>query len=478
MKKILIVEDEKLIRQGIIAMIKRSDIEIDEIMECKNGLEALKVLETHKIDIMITDIRMPKVNGVQLVKEIQKSINAPKIVVISGYDDFSYAIEMLRNGAKEYLLKPIHRDDIIRIIKRLDGEIIKEEHQKEAKVKLNHEQLRYVLLHKEIGASELDLIQEQFNEVRGKSEFVVICTHSNIKEQIKVETLDFFSNIYGHNLLVLDPKLVKTVINDYLEWDVVGLSQIYSGINNIHVAVSEAVKNRIQKFSLQSRKFSDDVEIEMISIREINRWVQLIGTEHVNEVKESIALIVEQTKQGGFQIELFAQLMDKIVTKIIRIYGGIIHSEELPFKRLLNIYNYADIQVYEQQLCEAIISINQKLPEEYNDYRNHIKIEQAIKFIEENYHKDINMAIVSNHISMNYSVFSAMFKGYTGHNFVSFLKEIRLKEALKLLNETDQKINVISAAIGYCNEKHFMKTFKSIYGVTPTEYRKNMQMGK
>ena len=88
------------------------------------------------------------------------------------------------------------------------------------------------------------------------------------------------------------------------------------------------------------------------------------------------------------------------------------------------------------------------------------------------------MAVVSNYISMNYSLFSYSFKQYTGSNFVNYLKEIRMREAKKLLTETDMKIIEISQAVGYDHEKHFMKIFKATCGVSPTEYRHNAYLSK
>ena len=85
------------------------------------------------------------------------------------------------------------------------------------------------------------------------------------------------------------------------------------------------------------------------------------------------------------------------------------------------------------------------------------------------------MAVVSNHISMNYSLFSCTFQQYTGSNFVNYLKELRIAKAKQLLADTDMKIIEISQTIGYENEKHFMKIFKAECGVSPSEYRKNMQ---
>ena len=85
------------------------------------------------------------------------------------------------------------------------------------------------------------------------------------------------------------------------------------------------------------------------------------------------------------------------------------------------------------------------------------------------------MAVVSNYLSMNYSQFSYSFKQYTGTSFVNYMKEIRIREAKKLLQDTDLKVQEISARVGYDNEKHFMKTFRGQCGVSPSEYRRNMR---
>ena len=102
------------------------------------------------------------------------------------------------------------------------------------------------------------------------------------------------------------------------------------------------------------------------------------------------------------------------------------------------------------------------------------KIQTAVKYIKENYTRDINMAMVSNEVSMNYSLFSSAFKNYTGTNFVGYVRDLRINEAKRLLSETPLKVNEIAAKVGYDNEKHFMKSFKAIVGVSPTEYRKNV----
>ncbi len=98
-------------------MIMRSGVPIETIMECNNGETALEILKEQEIDVMFTDIRIPKMDGIELVQKMQSLEHIPLTVAISGYDDFAYAVEMLRNGVREYILKPIEREKITEILK-------------------------------------------------------------------------------------------------------------------------------------------------------------------------------------------------------------------------------------------------------------------------------------------------------------------------------------------------------------------------
>lgn len=107
MNTVLIVEDEKMIRQGIRAIVQRSGVPVQNIMECNNGQLALEILQSQPVDVMFTDIRMPKMTGIELVEAMQQLAHKPLTVAISGYDDFTYAVQMMRMGVREYILKPI-----------------------------------------------------------------------------------------------------------------------------------------------------------------------------------------------------------------------------------------------------------------------------------------------------------------------------------------------------------------------------------
>jgi AraC-like DNA-binding protein len=206
--------------------------------------------------------------------------------------------------------------------------------------------------------------------------------------------------------------------------------------------------------------------------------VQLAGTDKIEEVNKFLIKILYKTKQGQIEPDYFMSIMNELVDKICNNYKNVLSFANEEIDNLKKVYGYDNASIYYETIHEWIEKINEKLLSEYDDYKNKQKIQRAIGYIQENYARDLNMAVVSNYISMNYSLFSYVFKQFTGMNFVNYLKDIRMKEAKRLLEETDKKIIEISNAIGYENEKHFMKIFKSTTGVSPTEFRKNAQVGR
>ena len=141
MKTVLIVEDEKMIRQGIKSMILRSGVPVEVLMECVNGEMALEILQNQKVDVMFTDIRMPKMDGIELVHKMQELEHIPLTVVVSGYDDFSYAVEMMRYGVREYLLKPVERQKIKEIMQNFEQELNEKQVDHIAKKRMKNQQL-------------------------------------------------------------------------------------------------------------------------------------------------------------------------------------------------------------------------------------------------------------------------------------------------------------------------------------------------
>jgi len=131
MKSLLIVEDEKLIRRGISAIVKRAPVEIGEGIECRNGVEAMEILSDRHIDVMLTDIRMPEMDDLELVRRAMELLSPPVIFVISGYNDFSYAVSAFRSGVRDYITKPLNRNEIYGLLEKLQAEFDEKDRKKE-----------------------------------------------------------------------------------------------------------------------------------------------------------------------------------------------------------------------------------------------------------------------------------------------------------------------------------------------------------
>lgn len=481
MKNLLIVEDEKMIRQGIQAMVLRSSVAPENVILCKNGEEAYEILQHQEIDVMITDIRMPKKDGITLVREVQDLPHVPKIIVISGYDDFNYAVELLRYGAKEYILKPVEREKLEDALIKLDKEINKTEKQKRDSEKIGNQQFKYLLLNSHITQSEIEIIEDEFKHYFLEEEFYIICTNYKPGQEVKQKNVICLNGIQGQTVYIVKATMKQEFISKNLNTQFVGISKTHKTIREVREAYEEALYARKKAFAVGSKQMEyskPQMEKEVVSEEIIDQFVQMIGTNKIEETCKFIMHIVYKVKRGSIEPEHFEYIMKTMVNKIDLNYKNILSINHAEESKLKDIYCFDHAESY----CDAVISwienINERLSKEFCDYKNKQKIQSAITYIHDNFSQNLNMAVVSNHISMNYSLFSYEFKQFTGMNFVNYLKTIRINEAKRLLKDTELKIVEISQMVGYENEKNFMKSFRSLCGISPSEYRKNVQVGK
>lgn len=485
METVLIVEDEKMIRQGIKSMILRSGVPIQMIMECNNGLMALEILKEQQVDVMFTDIRMPKMDGIALVKEMQQLPYQPITVVVSGYDDFSYAVEMMRMGVREYILKPVDREQIVAIMKRLEEEFIQRKEEQEAKRQISYQQLRYLCMKESHSQEEKEIICKRFHDIFFKKEYVVCCSNHEVEEYEQSDACIYLKNMEGHQVFLVEEQNKGFLLKKELRNCYVGCSQPVIGIEELDMAYRQAKAMRKKAFVEAIKLVSfengmqleeEEKELDEAQRHQIENIVHMLGTESVEEAVEAVCEYAKVVKKGEHSLAFFQKQMQFFLTRIMKNYENALNVKEDNVLELQEIYRYQTLDEYMSVLKDWMYKFHELISEEFDDYKNKQKIQQALGYIRENYNKDLNMAVVSNYISMNYSLFSYTFKQYMGKNFVNYIKELRIQEAKKLLEETDRRIVDISQAVGYENEKHFMKLFKAECGVSPTEYRKHVTM--
>ena len=479
MNTLLIVEDEKMIRQGIKAMIQRSGVPVQNIMECNNGQIALEILESQKIDVMFTDIRMPKMDGIELVKAMQSLEHKPLTVAISGYDDFAYAVQLLRMGVKEYILKPVEREQIVEILKKLEEEIQKDNQNDKQTKEIGCQQLKYMILNEHITEREIQTVVQLFEKQLLSKEYVVCCLENLGEEPEENESFLCLGDIDGNGVYIIGRENKEFLLKNELSDSYVGISRLHSGVAQLKAAYIEAKAARKEAF-LQSKHEVEYTETLLeergkIDEEKVRQIAQMAGTDKISSALKMVELFINEVKRERYSGSVLEKSIHILIQELAHTYQNVLQGEEKGLLKFQNVYQFANIDELMEELMDWMIGLHEKIHTEFDDYKNKSKMKQALAYIEENYDKDLNMAVVSNYVSMNYSLFSYAFKQYTGKNFVNYLKELRVTEAKRLLEETDMRVIEISRKIGYENEKHFMKLFKSQCGVSPTEYRKNMQ---
>ena len=481
MRTVLVVEDEKLIRQGISTMIKRCGVPVEEVIECANGLKAMEVLREKDVDVMFTDIRMPKMNGIELVNAMQELERKPITIAVSGYDDFSYAVEMMRGGVREYILKPVERDKLKSVMEKLEEEISKMKDVQKNNRELGKKFLKYVLEDQDESPETLEALGKNIREEVGDSYYIVV---SSSTDEIQKELSDSFmlSETCGTNVYIVGKEKYDLLIEKLSDEEngivsTAGISDCYTDAVDLKKAYLQAIDRRSRAFFSETivyeTKGKSSVPEKLIEngIRlcdkaQVSTRVHLIGTDKTEQLEKEwngffIAAGREQIPAKEFEAALafFTKEFENVYKKSFPMDAS-------------KPYLYGSLSEFRDAFLDAVYKENSRFMENTGDTQTE-KMIQAVDYIKKNFQTDINMAVVSNYVSMNYSLFSTAFKNYTGQNFVSYVRDLRISEAKKLLLESQLRVNDIGEKVGYDNSKHFMKNFKAVVGVSPTEFRRN-----
>lgn len=521
MKKVLVVDDEKFIRLGIKTMLERKPESHYEITLCSNGVEALELINNEKFDIVITDIRMPEMDGITFIQNIQNKAFKPAILILSGYDDFDYAVEALRCGAKNYLLKPIQREDLYASFDKVESEIDKsyELADRESLISSNIEdfiedELNYIFLKENISENEIISIgnriqlnilnEEYYLGLLVKPDMGINSKTYNLKNEINSKLEEYRVNAKDRHIIIFDNDFGLVIIaNDFGVFTYIQEKYAKDNFFRLNIGVSckafniveirktfnqalDALKYRIFSYNygttlVSYSSVSEKKKDYIIPLDSIEKLGNMIGTDREKEIEKSISELLNENKIRELNISYF-EIINKKINEVIldKVKVKFTFEDEnvlMKFERFNNIYNFKSFKEYFHELKEFIVYISEyirTINEIYGDRKN---IDRAIEYINNNYHKDLNLAIVSNVVSLNYSYFSQLFKEQTGENFVSYLKKLRISRAKDLLMSDEYKIYEIAKKVGYEDSKRFAKIFRSITGVSPVEYRDSKMHG-
>ncbi|THF76875.1 response regulator [Cohnella fermenti] len=505
MFNVLIVDDQKQIRDGLQAMLRQFPLPIDGLHSAANGLEALELLRRQRIQLVITDIRMPDMDGLTLMERTREEGIKVDYLILSGYGDFAYAQRAIALGAKGYLLKPVKRDDLRAAVESAWEEI---RARKELSLSMKHASRRAretdrkeLRLFMQGAASDEDWMvrTEQNHPELWRSYRLVLLREERRASQPGAGDSQGAENaacqVYGkHGCLILqrqpqlviavkadiDPGALPAALQSSQIEAALAMTDPRQGLKELPGAYAQALELYRHSYLFPELSCLLPSHLERLDSQwqlpyeELYALFQQLGTSNGGRIAQDLSALFRKEALRRYPIRYTIQLCRAAVQmleeyeRVIRPYLG---EEALDIECLRNLFDYPGIRDYIQALQRQLLRLNQFYYEYKCSYRHSQDLNEAIRFIHENYHRPLDLAMVSNHVSLNYAYFSNLFKKNVGKGFAEYLRDVRLDKARRLLAETDYKIVEIASMVGYENYKSFTRAFRDATDLQPTEYR-------
>ena len=478
MKKILVVEDEYYARKSIVKILQESDLDIQVCGEAANGMKAIELLEEYKdIALVITDIQMQKMGGLELASYLHKHIPEIDVLILTAFENFDYAREALRYNVKDYIVKPIYKENLLPPVKKvLEKQEEKSRNQEKIKNYYQWEAAKNYFPVKTIVTHE-ELYKEFFsyNAIHQEEKFCIVVMQEEelvtdvelvnriIQEKYRGFIKDFFFSKINEEYVMLlsgiecmdNELIVQEKVESMLSYFctckhmniTMGVGLVYSSKEKIYQSYNEALyalnQRLIQGWNRAyfyknmdgyKARIGKEAEIKLESI------VRTRKEKEINQVIHSILediIIKEESAQ-----KLYMAVVE--ILKILGNYYAELYQDEdieelkdikVMFSRRYDLYKFKHIEELENYLKEMVIVI---CSGKENTKKKSKIVEEIVHYVENNYYKNISLReLAENKYFVNYSYCSRLFSQETGMNFSKYLIQYRLKKAKTLLENKD-----------------------------------------
>ncbi|QAA30991.1 response regulator [Clostridium manihotivorum] len=515
MYKLFLVDDEIELIEGLKELVdwERNNIQI--CGEANNGIDALEKILTLKPDIVIMDIRMPKMSGLELLEKIYSKGLSIKCIILSGYDDFSYAKQALNLSAYNYLLKPCRPSEILEAVLDAKNKLI-EERSKEKIIQAN--MLKELILKPFSNTETNDSIFISSFDYANLQVIILSIDHSTViynlfdnkdidflKESIKnitIETLDCLNIV---NLFEEDSSLVlliapsssllseapvsttllklKDLIRSSLGFSItIAVGTSVNKLEALNLSYSSCKKALEYKFFLGEGNiiYADNIShyntaSNPYPLDEELKLMSYLRTGSIDDIHSILERFYSRLCQGGiprkkniqsYSLSLLGSINKFCIESDIDINS--ISKLGSPFDVILQCETINELK---NQLEIIISNIFDRIN---STNKNNSLVKLALDFITKNYDKDITLETVAKEIHFTPGYVSQLFKQETGVNFLEFLHKYRIEKSKALLKNKLLKNYEVAYMVGYTNEKHFSKTFKRYTGLTPSQYKSSI----
>ena len=514
MYKMIIVDDEAIIRNGLQKFINSEKTGFEVCATFPDGREAIEYIRLNNVDLVMTDIKMMEISGLELARYIKENMPHIKVVILSGYKEFDYAQKAIEFNVKHYLLKPTSFEEILKVLckikQSLDEELIKQNtdiYERQNKEEIDAILKTQLFFDLYMGAlRDESEIKKRFDNIDKRLDPSLI---RMVVINIKInEFSNFMENTWKYGKEKFYFAISNIIRDDSSEMDFI---QIHSNLDELKIVAVDykgadirscvdIVDERLKILVLTTKSlfnldvtaniektFSDILNIPEKIYTHIDNEETGVSQQYI--LNERYKLLFTNLNIGNYEgvrsivEDIFDILKDSTVeeTKVslLYIFNIIIYKYKeigIEIEKIMPIQSYISTVIeikcnneLEQWLKKTLDNIA-KCIDHKSDQTTYLIIKNAREFIDSNFSKDISLEDVADYVFLSASYFSRLFKSVTGKNFRDYLIDLRMSKAIELLKENKYKIYEISKLVGYTSSNYFNRVFKLYTGYTPKDY--------
>ena len=513
MLRLILVDDEQIVLRGIQHVLSKCSHICEIVGTANSGKNGLQMIDQLRPDVVITDVKMPDIDGIELIKRSMQKHPNLYIIILSGYAEFQFARDALRYGAYDYLLKPCKHKYISNLLEKILGEMEKNSKDRQIQKELEKERFenkkeieRRKILDVILGKctdSDLEmktnnirvLVIEHDNKIAGKEKIIRAISETIMKTvhpKCNIQVLDYanqyiliFTGEYDLKDIKLQLYLLKLKTIKMGCFICGGISHAYDevcGLRDGYQQCSEIIEylqfneikeireiDEIRKEHNNRKNKADDTIFDEDSIIEMIFWGKKRALErelnntiyHMNKQNALYSPKTVRTQIKQLMILVEKKLKEKQITL------------EMVFNRSIeSIYEIQKIKSYRQLLnwCKNMLIM---ICSYIQENKSHLpkSIRKALNYIDNNYNMAISLRQISQLVYLNPWYFSDLFKEKVGIAFSDYLTNVRIYHAKKLLEQTELKNYEIAEKVGFKNTTYFNMLFKKKEGMTPKAFR-------
>ncbi|KGE19108.1 response regulator [Paenibacillus wynnii] len=505
MMRVMLVDDEPWVLEGLTTMIDWGKYGFEVCGEALSGPDALRLIQELKPDLVLTDIHMPVINGLELITRINELMaSPPKFVILSGYDDFKYARIALRQKVNEYLLKPIDDEEIEALLGRLST-VIQDEIALQKMVNRRQSLVVNSLINRFIQGEfdeNLEHQAQRLMNLQGEAELLCIVMGANPLDQ---QLEDYFprglaccfqdgtgktgilvqsASVTQDSLELMVTELRRAIMECSREPALLAISERRIGVQGIRGIYLQSLEVWKQKCNQQKSgifyyseipktKKNDDLHEE--KFKQLLDKVIAHDTERIDScVKEVFASFADNLLTNEV-VQIDVAHLELTLCRLIAEINGepnrIMNTLQVEVGNLGDQNDYIRLSRYVSRLCTLAAGYLFELKQQ-NEGNT---IFNVIQYVDREFRTKLQLQDLARQFHMNSTYLGQLFRKHAGQSFSEYLNEKRIEEAKSLLKRTQLKISDIAVQVGYPNTDYFIDKFKKIVGVVPSVYKNTSQ---